>query len=140
MTLLPSLFEQRTPRVFEDMFDLLLTDKSNWGLTTMKVDIQETPTDYKIRADLPGFKKSEISVSLANQILTIACEHDQEKEQKEKDGNYILRERSYRSMQRSIPLSLSGSEENVRAEFKDGVLEINVKKSLEKQTKHIPVQ
>ena len=138
MNLLPSIFEKpKGPFAFEEFFDFL-SEKGNGNWASIRMDVKETPAEYIVKADLPGIKKDEINVSLLNQILTISV--DREEEEEEKDFDFLIRERRYQSMKRSIPLGFAGTGENVKAEFKDGVLEVHVKKSPEKQTKRIPIQ
>lgn len=145
MNLLPTLF--RSPRIarpylrgrLDDMFDVFTRDFGalDESMSTFKIDVKETDAEYIVKADLPGVQKNNISLNLTNQLLSISVEQTAQEEEKEAD--YILRERSYQSCYRTIPLALAGTQENVKADFKDGVLEIHVKKAPEKQSKRIPI-
>ena len=136
MSLLPSLFERKMPSRFEDLFEIFTESQGGWG--SMKVDVRETPTEYLIKADLPGFEKNQVDVSLTNQLLTISAEREEKED--EKEGEYLVQERRIFSMQRAIPLSGAGAPEQVKAELKEGVLCVRVKKSPDKQAKRIQVQ
>lgn len=135
--LLPALIRERMPWNFDDVFKILAENgESVRGV--MRIDLKETPSEYIVQADLPGMTKNEISVTLVDQVLTITAEHGEKSE--ERDADYLVRERRFQSVERSIPLRLAGSPENVKAEFRDGVLEVTVKKAPEKQTKRIAIQ
>jgi HSP20 family protein len=107
--------------------------------TGLRVDIADGDREVIVTADiLPGFSKKNISLTLISpHTLEISCERRDEK-QEEKEG-YFLQERGFGFMTRVIPLPWPVSEEGSRASFKDGVLEVHLKKS-EKETKgKIPV-
>lgn len=127
------------PTSLDDFFDLVNEGGTISSPTTnFKVDVKESPAEYIIKADLPGVNKNGISVSLAQQLLTITVDHEEEKEEKEE--NYLMKERRYFSSQRSIPLALAGSQDDVLAEFKNGVLEIRIKKTPQSQTRKISIK
>ena len=128
-------FERRAMPGFDDLFSML-AEQNTTGWTSTRVDLRETPNEYIMEADLPGFRKEEISVSLNDHVLTISAQQQQQKE--EKNTDYILKERRSRSVQRSFTLSAAG--EDVKAEFRDGVLKLHVKKTPDKQTKRITIQ
>lgn len=86
---------------------------------------------YKLTAELPSITEKEIEVTLANDVLTIKSEKQQEHE--EKNENRYLTERSYGSFQRSFPLPLSVDREKLSATFANGVLTIALPKTVEAQ-------
>lgn len=135
MQFLPTLTERAIPRVFDELISRI--EQANGHVKMARIDLKETPQEYIITADLPGFTKKDIELSLSNQVLTICADHKGEK--KEKAPNYILHERRCRTFRRSIPVKTSQSE-NVDAEFKNGVLEIRVRKTSEQKGKQIRVQ
>lgn len=99
-----------------------------------KIDIKEQDGAYLIQADLPGLKKEDIDVSLHEGLLTIsAVKEDDHKE--EKDGQLLRRERYYGKYVRQIPVGPDIHDQDVQAEFKDGVLTIQLPKSLEQPKK-----
>jgi len=95
------------------------------------VDVTETAKAYEITAELPGMDEKNIEVKLANGVLTIKGEKQEEKEEKKKD--YYLRERSYGSFERSFQLPEGVDTDKIEAGFKKGVLTLTLPKSAEAQ-------
>ncbi len=97
------------------------------GLAEFKTDIQDKGDSYLLEADLPGFRKEDIHIDLDGDTMTIRAERHSEREQKDKEGNYLRCERSYGSYQRSF--DVSGIEESgLKAEYTDGVLKLTMPK------------
>ena len=89
----------------------------------MKTDVRETEKDYELIIDLPGFKKDEVKVSLENGYLTIGAEKGLDEEEKEKKtGRYIRRERYAGSCQRSFYVGEDITQDDIKGEFKHGIL------------------
>ena len=102
------------------------------------VDVIETDKAYEITAELPGIDEKNIDVKLANGILTIKGEKQDEKEEKndekeEKNKGYYMRERSFGSFERSFELPDSVDPDKIEATFKKGVLTLTLPKSAEAQ-------
>ena len=95
---------------------------------------------YEITAELPGLDEKSIEVKLANGVLSIKGEKQEEKEEKEKD--YYRRERSFGSFERSFQLPDDVEEDKIAASFKNGILSVTLPKSAEaqKQAKKIEVR
>ena len=108
--------------------------------TGLRVDVTENDKEVVVTADLiPGVSKKDITTALVSpQELRISCERKEEKEE-EKEG-YFIRERSFGSITRDIPLPKPVSEEGSRASFKNGVLEVHLKKSAKELTGNIPIE
>ena len=95
----------------------------------MKTDVRETKDGYDVFVDLPGFKKDEIKVSLEDGYLTIeAAKGLDEDEQEKKTGKYIRKERYAGACQRSFYVGEDVTEEDIKAEFKHGILKLFVPK------------
>lgn len=92
---------------------------------TFKMDVEETPTEYKITADLPGIKKEEVCLDINEERLTIAVQREEKSEEDKKE--YIHRERKVSSMSRSIYLDGADSDK-VTAKLENGVLSVTVGK------------
>ncbi len=103
---------------------------SDWGARSFRVDVKDNGDAYELTAELPGVKKEDISLSYENSYLTIEARKAEEKDEKDDGGNYIRRERSTGSVSRSFYID-GIDESNIGAEFKDGVLKVD----LPKQTK-----
>ena len=102
------------------------------------VDISETDGEYQIKAEIPDVKKEDVKVTLEDGVLTIQGERKHEKEEKGKKYHRI--ERSYGSFVRSFTLPDFVDEEKVKAEFKDGVLNLQLPKSEKAKPKAIEVK
>jgi HSP20 family protein len=102
------------------------------------VDISETDGEYLIKAELPEVKKEDVKVTVENGVLTIQGERLQEKEESGKKFHRV--ERSYGSFVRSFTLPESVDEGAVKADYKDGVLNLHLPKSEKVKPKAIEVK
>lgn len=102
------------------------------------VDIYEEPAAIVIEADLPGMSKDQVTVNLKNNVLTIQGERKLEHE--EKRDNYHRIERAYGSFTRSFTIPSNINTEQIEAEFKDGVLRIQLPKREEAKPKQVTVR
>jgi HSP20 family protein len=102
------------------------------------VDIFETNEAIVLKAELPGITAQDISVEVKDNTLTLKGEKKFEKEVKEE--NYHRVERSYGSFQRAFTLPGTILQEKVKAEFKDGILEITLPKVEEAKPKQVKVE
>jgi len=117
--------QQRLNRLFLDR--TTKTGETNFADFMPAVDIEETDTEFLVKADLPEVKKEEIKVHVQEGVLTIEGERKQEKEEKGKRFHKI--EREYGRFVRRFALPIEVNAEKVRAEFKDGVLSVAVPKA-----------
>ncbi len=102
------------------------------------IDLSETNDKFTIKAEIPGIDPKEIDISVNNNTLLIKGEKKEEKEEKGK--NFYRMERRYGSFSRSIDLPASVDTNKVSAEYKNGVLEINLQKKEEVKPKQINVK
>lgn len=107
------------------------------GKWTPNVDIYEDPQAIKLEADLPGVKAEDFKLSIENYKLTLSGERKFDKE--EKGENWHRVERSYGSFTRTFTLPSTVNVEEVKAEFKDGVLSITLPKREEVKPRQIQV-
>jgi HSP20 family protein len=143
-------FRREMDRLFDDfssgfwrgsLFDMAPSRRAEATFRTMPaVDVSETDKAYEITAELPGLDEKNIEVKLANGVLSIKGEKQEEKEEKEKD--YYRRERSFGSFERSFQVPDDVEEDKIAASFKNGVLSVTLPKSGEaqKQAKKIEVK
>jgi len=102
------------------------------------IDIKETEKEIIIKADLPGMKEEDIDVSIDEGQLVIKGERKTEKEEKEKD--YVRVERNYGSFYRSFNIGVPVKSDEVKASYKNGVLEINIPKAETRKPKKIEIK
>ena len=128
------------PRGFFDDFtsDIFKPFYDSFGMTrveqAMKVDVRDEGDSYTLEADLPGVNKDNLKVEVSGGMLTISAEYDEKKEEKGEDDKYVYRERRCGSMRRSF--NVEGiREDDITAEFKDGVLKLTLPKQ---ETKALP--
>ena len=101
----------------------------------MKTDVIENEHDYTLEADLPGFNKEDIGVDLKNGVLTISASHKENKDEKNKEGKYVRRERREMSYQRSFTVGDDMRPEDINASYDNGVLTITIpKKEIEEKS------
>ena len=104
---------------------------------TPSVDISETDSAYLIKGEIPGVKKEDVKVTIEDGMLTMRGERKMEKEEKDKKFHRI--ERSYGSFMRSFRVPDDADETAVKAEFKDGMINVTLPKSAKAKTKAINV-
>lgn len=95
------------------------------------VDVSETDKAYEITAELPGIDEKNVEVKIANGVLTIKGEKQDEKEEKKKD--YYMRERSFGSFERAFAVPDGVDSDKIEAGFKNGVLSVTLPKSVDAQ-------
>ena len=129
--LMPSIFGEN---LFNDdwmNFGFPEVDKALYGKhagNVMKTDVKETDTGYEVDIDLPGFKKDEINAKLDNGYLTISAAKGLDKDEQDKNGKYIRRERYAGSMSRSFYVGEGVTEDDIKAKYEDGILRLVVPK------------
>ena len=102
-------------RLFNDMFDLEVTEKGN-------CDIYLEDGKYHLEMDLPGYKKEDIHLEAHKGSIIVSAKKEEKEEVKE-DKKYIRRERTYGRIERSFYLG-DIDDDNITAEFKDGILRV----------------
>lgn len=103
------------------------------------IDVTEDDKNYKVRAEIPGFKKEEIQVSVTGDQVTISAESKKEKEEK-KGGEVVLRECYYGKQYRAFTLPQTVDEASTTAKYEDGVLELVLPKKGNGQMQKIAIQ
>jgi len=123
-------------RLFNEAFDRS-SGEANLTTWAPAVDIYETEQALVVKADLPDVKPEDLDIRVENNILTIRGERKFEK--KVNEENYLRVERAYGSFSRSFSLSNTVNTEAIKAEYKDGVLNLTVPKREEAKPKQIKV-
>ena len=152
--LMPSIFGEN---LFDDFFndfpfyddkDQRKIEKKLYGRRAgnlMKTDIKEMDNGYEVVIDLPGFKKEEVSASLENGYLTIRAAKGMDKDEQDKEtGRYIRRERYAGACERSFYVGENLTQEDIKGEFKHGILKLYVPKKEAKpqveESKYITIE
>ena len=94
----------------------------------MKTDIREHDNGYEVDIDLPGLKKDEIRLELENGYLTVSAAKGLDKDEQDKKGKYIRRERYAGAMQRSFYVGDTLTQEDIKAKYDNGILSISIPK------------
>ena len=101
----------------------------------MHTDIIDEGNNYKIEVDLPGFSKEDISVHMEDGLLTISAKKEENAEEKD-DKKYLRRERVTSAMKRQFKFD-DVAEDEIKATFKDGILDIILPKTEKVEKKKI---
>ncbi|HYG33270.1 MAG TPA: Hsp20/alpha crystallin family protein [Clostridia bacterium] len=125
-------------RIFEEPFSLMRQGSSFFEGWEPALDVYENNDRITVRAELPGMKKEDISVSLEENTLTISGERKREEERKE--GEVFRSERYFGRFQRIVTLSQPVDVNQIQANYKDGVLTINLPKAEAAKPKQIEVK
>jgi HSP20 family protein len=119
-------------RLFEDTF---ARDGNAW---TPAVDIKETNNDLRVDLELPGLKPEDVEITAENGVLTIRGEKRSERKEGE-ENRYHLVERSYGAFMRSFTLPKGIDENQIQADFENGILSIHIPKAALPQPKRIQI-
>ena len=129
---------------FRDFFDIenffskpLFSDMPNMHIPA--VNISETDQAYDVELAVPGFQKEDFKIKVENDVLTISAE--EKKEEKSEDKSYSRREYRYASFTRSFRLPDNAKDDEIKAQYNDGMLKLTIPKSNEevKATKEIRI-
>jgi HSP20 family protein len=120
----PTIFEPTGPLFFDRVFHDFFGDGYN-RFDSFSTDVIDKGDSYLLQAELPGFDKEDIQVSLDKDTLTISASHKEEKH--DKKHNYVRQERRYQSYCRSFHIP-GIRKESIDAAYNNGVLEITLPK------------
>lgn len=103
-----------------------------------KIDVIDRDKELFIKAELPGFDKDDLDISIANNQLVIKAKTC--KEEKEEKGDYLKQEIRRSEIYRSILLPAEVEDENIKTSYSNGVLELTMPKQEKSQRKQIKVE
>ena len=134
-----NMLQDRMNRLFEDAGRGIRRSEEPASTTiwSPSVDIYETEGEIVVQAELPGMDRKDISLHLENNVLTIRGDRQFKKETKE--DNYHRIERSYGAFSRSFSIPTTVDEDKIRADYKDGVLNIALPKKEQAKPKQIQI-
>ncbi len=120
--LLPRIFDSTfTDSFFDDMFSLPMKfTTSNW----MKTDVSDLGDNYQLEIELPGYEKKDIQANLENGYLTISAEKNETKEENDKQGKLVRKERYSGCCKRNFYVGDSLKEEDFQASIENGILRV----------------
>jgi len=129
--------QEQVNRLFEAPFAGRHGEGSSLTSWAPAVDIYETENELVIKADLPDINEKDLDVRVENNMLTIRGER--KFEQKVKEENYLRIERTYGTFSRSFSLPTTVSTESIQAEYKNGVLTVQLPKRAESKPRQVKV-
>ncbi len=103
------------------------------------VNVEESPAELTLTAELPGMKRDDVEIELENNVLTIRGEKSHEHKEGSEERRYHLWERSYGSFQRSFTLPRTVDPQRISAEFENGVLTVTMPKAAEARGRKIEI-
>lgn len=115
----------RSGRSMDRFFDSFFGNALN-GLSSLsggRTDIIDKGKNYVLQSEMPGFDKGDISIDIQDDVLTIKAEHKSQNEEKNKEGEFIRRERSYGSYVRSFNVA-NVDTDKITASYNNGILEL----------------
>jgi HSP20 family protein len=127
-------------RYFESFFgDSLLAPAARVLNHLPPVDVRETEKAYIMDMELPGYDEKDIDIHVDGKSLCIESKQEESKEEKQKEGTYVLRERRINSFSRSFKLPENADSESISAAFRNGILTLEVQKRAEAQKRMIKI-
>ena len=144
--LMPSIFGESLFDDFMDGFAFPNIDKKLYGkhaANLMKTDVKEKDDTYEVDIDLPGFKKDEIQIRLENGYLTVSAAKGMDKEEKDKNGKYVRRERFSGNVRRSFYVGDKVQKEDIHPRYENGILSFAIpkaQKAVEEKSNYINIE
>jgi HSP20 family protein len=98
------------------------------GPQAVSMDVAEQDEEYVVTADLPGYEKEDIDLSISDRTLRVGVDREESTDESDEDGTYIRRERRRQSVSRTITLPEEVDEEEASAAYNNGVLTVTLPK------------
>ena len=134
---------EATQRDFDHLLVRLLNGQQQDGgsrLAPYAVDVREDGDHIYVEAELPGFKKDDVNITLENNTLTITAERKEDSRQGDgKNSELLLHERRYTRFLRSFTLPPTVDEQTVNAKLQDGMLIVTLNKREETKPRQVQV-
>ena len=129
----------RMNHIFNDFFYPINRDEVEFSMGSWNpvVDVYDNDDSIVIKAELPGIDKEGIEIDVKDRVLTLKGERSSESEVK--DDNYYRRERSFGKFERAFTLPADVDPDKIKADYKDGVLKIDIPKPEEKKPRQITI-
>lgn len=133
-----SSLREEIDRLFDTFFGRQTSMVSGEAFWVPAVDVEETESEYIVKAELPGLKKEDIKISITDDTLTISGERKMQKEEKGKTYHRI--EMNYGKFERTIRFPSEVLPDKAKASYKDGILSITIPKSEKAKAKELEIQ
>jgi HSP20 family protein len=132
-------FRHQMNHLFDDVFGSVVRGDSGLSMWNRypTVDIYDNDENIIIKAELPGIDKKDIVIDVKDGVLTLKGERSFDNEVKEE--KYYCRERTFGKFERVFRIPADVDPEKIRADYKDGILKIDIPKPEEQQPKQITV-
>jgi HSP20 family protein len=131
--------QRRINRMFDDSIYRSGDEEQNLAVSNWNpvVDIYEKGDWIVVQAELPGVAKEDITIDVKDRVLTLRGERKLDREIKE--DSYYRRERAYGRFARSFTVPAGVNPDSIKAEFKDGLLNVHIPKPLEQKQRQIDI-
>ncbi len=124
-------------RLFEDVTSLSNSERLGQSVWTPAIELKETAEAIVLRAEIPGVNAKDLDIQVSREAVSIAGEHHQE--QHSDDKGILHSEFRYGSFRRVVPLKVRVQNDQVKAEFKDGILVLTLPKAEDEKRKVVKV-
>jgi HSP20 family protein len=132
-----SNFRRMMNRMFEEpMYSSAEWDENVWDLP---VDVMENEDGYVVKASIPGVNPDDLEITYNNNTLTIRGEINKEEEHQDKEGHYLVHERRYGTIMRSIALPVTVNSGAIEASYDAGILTLQLPKTEEVKPRRIQI-
>jgi HSP20 family protein len=125
------------------LFDWKPAKMMGWEMPEMRfpaLDVEEKGDSFIVKAEIPGVDPEHMEVELHGDQLLIRGEKKEEKEEKDEEKKYYYKERSFGSFSRSVALGVELDPEDVKADYRDGVLTVTLKKAESRKARKIDIK
>ncbi|MGH2532042.1 MAG: Hsp20/alpha crystallin family protein [Thermomicrobiales bacterium] len=110
------------------------------GTTSLAIDVRETPEAFVVTASVPGVRPEEVEITVLGETIRIAGRRQDETEEQDAEGRWLVRERHVGAFERSVSLPAAVRADAAAADFKSGVLTITLPKAEEAKPRTIAVR
>jgi HSP20 family protein len=132
-------FSDPFDNLFEALWQPLLIERPRQASTQIRIDVTETKDAYTVQAELPGVKKDDIQVNIADNQVSISAEVTKQRELKS-DEKVIGSERYYGNLYRSFTFAQDIDEAAAQARYSDGILELTLPKKAATKVRKLTIQ
>jgi HSP20 family protein len=126
-------------REIDRLFDDAFVGRKSGATWTPAVDIHETSKELRIDFELPGIRPEDVEIDVENGMLTVRGQKTAERKEEDEEGRYHLVERTYGSFVRSFQLPPGVDENQIGADFDEGVLHVRIPKTALPQPRRIQI-